>query len=262
MAIMASRTLPRFRHAAFAVWARNMLVLRKMAGSSIVINFGEPLLYLLAFGFGLGQFIGGQMDLPYLTFLASGMLAASAMNTAGFEALYGVFTRMVPQRSYDAMLASPLEVSDILAGELLYCATKSVLHGAGILLVATALGAVSGWQALWVLPILFLVGMTFAGLAMIVTAYATSYAFFSYYTTLVMMPLMLLSGVFYPIAVLPAWLQQLIYLLPLVHAVDLVRPLVAGLPVTNIALHLGVLMAYGIASYVIAVHWIRKRLRV
>ncbi len=254
--------LPRFRHAAFAIWARNMLVWRKMIGSSLVINFGEPLLYLLAFGYGLGMYIGGQMDMPYLTFLASGMLAASAMNTAGFEALFGVFTRMVPQRSYEAMLASPLEVPDIIAGEVLWCATKAVIHGAGILLIAALLGAVADWRALWVLPILFLTGASFAALALIVTAHASSYAFFSYYTTLVMTPLMLLSGVFYPITTLPEILQQILHVLPLVHAVELVRPLMAGQPVTNVALHLGVLLVYGVVGYVIATHWIQKRLRV
>jgi lipooligosaccharide transport system permease protein len=259
---MFAQSLPRFRHAAFAVWARNMLVWRKMIGSSIVINFGEPLLYLVAFGFGLGMFIGGQMEMPYFTFLASGMLAASAMNTAGFEALFGVFTRMVPQKSYDAILASPLEVADIITGEILWCATKAVIHGAGILLVAALFGAVADWRALWVLPILFLTGITFASLALIVTARASSYAFFSYYTTLVMTPLMLLSGVFYPVHALPPIVQGTLYVLPLVHAVDLVRPLVAGQELTNVALHIGVLVAYGVAGYFIAVRWIRKRLRV
>jgi len=253
--------LPRFRHAALAVWARNMLVWRKMIGSSLVINFGEPLLYLVAFGFGLGMYVGEQMNMPYLTFLASGLLAASAMNTAGFEALFGVFTRMVPQKSYDAMLASPLEISDIMAGEILWCATKATIHGAGILAVAALLGAVSGWQALWVLPILFLVGVTFTTPALIVTALASSYAFFSYYTTLVMMPLMLLSGVFFPIATLPELLQSILHWLPLVHAVQLIRPLVAGLPVTDVALHLSVLAAYAVGGYLIAVHLVNRRLR-
>ena len=253
---------PRLRHAAFAIWARNMLVWRKMIGSSIVINLGEPLLYLVAFGYGLGMFIGGQMNMPYLTFLASGTLAASAMNTAGFEALFGVFTRMVPQKSYDAMLASPLEIPDILAGEILWCATKAAIHGAGILLVAAALGAVADWRALWVLPILFLAGLTFAATALVVTARAGSYASFSYYTTLVMTPLMLLSGVFYPISTLPPLLQQIIHWLPLVHAVELVRPLVAGLPLSNITLHLAVLIAYGIVGYLVAVRLVRKRLSV
>ena len=259
---MFAESMPRFHHAAFAVWARNMLVWRKMIGSSIVINFGEPLLYLVAFGFGLGMFIGGQMEMPYFTFLASGMLAASAMNTAGFEALFGVFTRMVPQKSYDAILASPLEVADIITGEILWCATKAVIHGAGILLVAALFGAVADWRALWVLPILFLTGITFASLALIVTARASSYAFFSYYTTLVMTPLMLLSGVFYPVHALPPLIQSVLHVLPLVHAVELVRPLVAGQELTNVALHIGVLVAYGVAGYFIAVHWIRKRLRV
>ena len=259
---MSKTMRPKFRHAAFAIWARNMLVLRKMLGSSVVINFGEPLLYLVGLGFGLGMFIGGQMDMPYLTFLASGILASSAMNTASFEALFGVFTRMVPQKSYDAMLASPLEIADILAGEILYCATKSVIHGIGILVVAALLGAVTGWQSLWVLPILFLVGLTFAALALIMTAVASSYAFFSYYTTLVMMPLMLLSGVFYPITALPPLLQKILYALPLIHAVQLVRPLMAGLPVTDVPLHLAVLVTYGIVGYLIAMRLIRRRLLV
>lgn len=259
---MQNTLRPRFRHAAFAIWARNMLVLRKMMGPSIVINLGEPLLYMVGLGFGLGLYIGGQMDMPYLTFLASGFLAASAMNTATFEALFGVFTRMVPQKSYDAMLASPIEIADILAGEILYCATKSVIHGTGILVVATLLGAVNGWQALWVLPILFLVGLTFASLALIMTAFASSYAYFSYYTTLVMMPLMMLSGVFFPISVLPEVMQNILYGLPLIHAVQLVRPLMAGLPVTDVALHLSVLAAYGVVGYLIGVRLVRKRLSV
>jgi len=259
---MLNSLRPKFRRAAFAIWARNMLVLRKMMGPSIVINLGEPLLYLVGLGFGLGLYIGGQMDMPYLTFLASGFLAASAMNTATFEALFGVFTRMVPQKSYDAMLASPIEITDILAGEVLYCATKSIIHGTGILVVASLLGAVAGWQALWVLPILFLVGLSFASLALIMTAFSSSYAYFSYYTTLVMMPLMMLSGVFFPISVLPEMLQNILYGLPLIHAVQLVRPLMAGLPVTDVALHLSVLVAYGIVGYLIGAHLIRKRLSV
>jgi lipooligosaccharide transport system permease protein len=259
---MLADYLPRFRHAALAVWARNLRVWRSMLASSVLINFGEPFLYLVGLGFGLGLYVGEQMDMPYLTFLASGLLAASAMNTASFEALYSVFTRMVPQKTYDAMLTSPLEIQDILTGEILWCATKAVIHGAGILVVAALLGAVSGWQALWVLPILFLVGLTFTTPALITTALASSYAFFSYYTTLVMMPLMLLSGVFYPITALPETLQSVLYWLPLIHAIQLIRPLIAGLPVTDVALHLAVLAAYGVAGYLVALYLIRRRLRV
>ena len=93
------------------------------------MNFGEPILYLLGLGFGLGGFIGQMEQLPYLAFLASGVIASSAMTTATFEGMYSVFTRMVPQRTYEALLATPLQVDDILAGEMLWCATKSVISG-------------------------------------------------------------------------------------------------------------------------------------
>jgi lipooligosaccharide transport system permease protein len=254
--------LPRFRHGALALWARNLLVWRKMLAPSMLINFGEPFLYLLGLGYGLGLFIGEMMNMPYLTFLASGILASSAMNTASFESMYSVYTRMEPQRTYDAILATPLEVQDILAGEWLWSATKSVVSSAAILVVAALLGAVHGWQALWVLPVLFLTGLTFAGLGLIMTAFARGYDFFNYYMTLVLTPLFILSGVFYPVSSLPVPLQVFVQVLPLTHAVDLVRPLMAGQPLDNVPLHLAVLAAYAIAGYAIAAVYIRRRLLV
>ena len=155
--------LPRARRGALAVWRRNVLVWRKLIAPAIVMNFGEPILYLLGLGYGLGYFIGEMADMPYLTFLASGIIASSAMTTATFEGMYSVFTRMVPQRTYEAILATPLEIDDILAGEMIWCATKSVFSGVAILLVATLLGVVADWEALWVIPTVFLIGLCFAG---------------------------------------------------------------------------------------------------
>jgi lipooligosaccharide transport system permease protein len=235
--------IPRFRHAAFAVWRRNTLVWRKLLGPSLIINFGEPFLYLLGLGYGLGLFIGDMMHMPYLTFLASGILASSAMNIASFEAMFSVYTRMIPQRTYDAILATPVEVRAILT-------------------VAVLLGAVQSWTALWVLPIQFVVGLCFAGPALIMTALARGYDFFNYYVTLLITPMFVLSGVFYPVSSLPPVLQGMVQFLPLTHAVDLIRPLVAGQPVTNVALHLGVLLAYGLAGYLVAVKLVRRRLLV
>lgn len=259
---MLTMLIPRFRTAAFAVWRRNGLVWRKLVVPSMLINFGEPFLYLLGLGYGLGLYIGEMMNMPYLTFLASGVLASSVMNTASFEAMYSVYTRMVPQQTYDAILATPLEVQDILAGELLWSATKSVISGVAILAVAATLGAVHNWDALWVLPVLFVVGLSFSGLGMIMSALAHGYDFFNYYVTLVLTPMFILSGVFYPVTSLPVALQAFVQVLPLTHAVELVRPLVAGLPLTNVALHLGVLAAYGAVGYAVAVVLTRRRLRV
>lgn len=259
---MAPWSPPRLRRGAFAVWRRNLLVWRKLIGPAIVMNFGEPALYLLGLGYGLGFFVGQVDDLPYLAFLASGIVASSAMTTAAFEGMYSVYTRMVPQRTYEALLATPLEVDDILAGEMLWCATKSVFSSAAILAVAALLGVVAGWQALWVLPVVFLAGMCFAGPAMMMSAVSTSYDFFNYFFVLVITPMYLLCGVFYPVETLPRALQGFIQFLPLTHAVALARPLVTGLPLDAVPLHVAVLAAYAAVSYYLAVVLVRKRLLV
>lgn len=224
------------------------------------MNFGEPLLYLLGLGLGLGIFVGDIQGLPYLVFLASGIVASSAMNTASFEALYSVFTRMVPQRTYDAMLSTPLTVDDIVAGEMLWCASKSILSGTAILIVAGLLGAIKSPGALLVLPVLFLIGLCFSGLALVMTSFSKSYDYFSYYFTLFITPMFIFCGVFYPIDTLPDFLEPVARVLPLYHAIALTRPLIAGLPVESAFLHILVLCAYALAGYYIAVIFIRRRL--
>lgn len=254
--------LPRLGPGALAVWRRNVLVWRKLIGPALLMNFGEPALYLLGLGFGLGHFVGDMGGMSYLAFLASGIIASSAMTTASFEGMYSVFTRMVPQRTYEAILATPLEVDDILAGEMLWCASKSLLSGIAILIVAFALDVASGWQALWALPVVFLIGLTFAGPALIMTALSKSYDFFNYYFVLVITPLLLVSGVFYPIDTLPPAMQTVVQLLPLTHAIELVRPLVTGGEVRDVLLHVGVLLGYAVVGYHFAVLLVRRRLLV
>jgi lipooligosaccharide transport system permease protein len=253
---------PRLRPAALAVWRRNVLVWKRLLGPALVSNLGEPALYLLGLGYGLGHFIGEMAEMPYLTFLASGFIASSAMTTATFEGMYSVYTRMVPQKTYDAILSTPMEVDDILAGEMLWCATKSVFSGAAILLVAAMLGVVVSWQALWVLPAVFLVGLCFAGPAILMSAIATGYDFFTYYFVLLITPMFMLCGVFYPVSTLPEGLQGLVQALPLTHAVALVRPLAAGLELSQVLIHIGVLAAYAAVSYYFAVALVRRRLLV
>ena len=257
---MSFWSLPRLRRGAIAVWRRNVLVWRRLIGPAIVMNFGEPALYLLGLGYGLGFFIGEMADMPYLMFLASGIIASSAMTTATFEGMYSVYTRMVPQRTYEAILATPLETDDIVAGEMLWCGTKSLFSGIAILAVAAAIGVVEGWQAVWALPVIFLTGLCFAGPAIMMSAIAGSYDFFNYYFVLALTPMLLVSGVFYPMETLPDVVQSVVQLLPLPHAVALTRPLMAGLPLETPVLHLGVLAAYAVISYYLAVVLVRRRL--
>jgi len=257
---MLDLSLPRLKRRSVNVWRRNVLVWRKLMGPSLMMNFGEPLVYLLGLGYGLGLFIGKMAGVDYLTFLASGIIASSAMTTATFEGMYSVYTRMVPQRTYDAMLATPTEVDDILAGEMLWCATKSLINGIAILAVAAILGAVADMRAVLVLPVVFLIGLCFAGPAMVMTSISKGYDFFAYYFTLVITPMFIVCGVFYPTNVLPEFVQRFVQVLPLTHAVALTRPLIVGQPLTDVALHISVLLAYAVIGYYIAVILTRRRL--
>lgn len=257
---MNALVLPRPRPSAINVWYRNFRVWLKLIGPSLFFNFGEPFIYLLGLGFGLGRFVGEVDGIAYLTFLASGLVASSAMNAASFEGTFSVFTRMTHQKTYDALLATPLQVDDIVAGEMLWCGTKSVLTGIPILAVAGLLGAVPEWSAIMAVPLFFVIGLCFAGPAMVMASLAPSFDFFNYYITLVITPMFIFSGVFYPVSTLPDFAQVLVNILPLSHAIALVRPLVAGLPVDAPLLHLAVLLAYAVVGYLAATVFIRRRL--
>eukprot|EP00119_Amphimedon_queenslandica_P016911 XP_019857330.1 PREDICTED: uncharacterized protein LOC109585635 [Amphimedon queenslandica] len=254
--------LPRLHPVAFAVWRRNALVWKRLFVSSLVLHFGEPLLYLIGIGYGLGRFIDGMEGMEgisYLSFFASGLVASSTMMSSSYEATYSVYTRMVPQKTYDGIIATPVEIDDIVAGEMLWCATKGCMAGASLLIVGVLIGAFAGLKALLCIPILLLIGLAFSGIALAVSATAPSYDYFSYYLTLFITPMFILCGVFYPIASMPAIVQGLVQLLPLTHAVALVRPIVTGQALENPILHIAVLLAFACIGFYIAVVLVRRR---
>jgi lipooligosaccharide transport system permease protein len=243
-----------------AVWQRNVLVWRKLALPSLVGNFGEPLLYLLALGYGLGAFVGTVQGMPYIVFLASGIVCASAMNAATLEGTYSAYVRMSIQQTWEGILVTPLGVRDVVLGELAWTGTKALINAAPILVVAALLGAVHDWRALWVLPMAVMVGLTFGAMALVVTAFARGFDFFLYYATLVVTPMFLLSGVFFPLQGMPAMVRAGAQLLPLTHAIEIVRPLMTGQPVSQVAFHLLVLTAYAAGGFWLAARLFRKRL--
>lgn len=252
--------LPKVRASMLSVWRRDLLVWKKMMIPSTLFNFGEPFIYLLGLGLGLGSFIGEMEGVSYLTFLASGLIASSAMNTATYEGLFSVYTRMVPQQTYEGMLATSLEVDDIVGGEMLWCATKGLFSSTAILLVGIFMGAIDQWQAIFCVPLFFLIGLCFAGPAIVVSSLAPSYDYFNYYITLLLTPMFIFCGVFYPVRTLPDFIQPFIQLLPLSHAIALVRPLASGQTLSNPLLHIGVLAAFAGVGYYIAVVLVRRRL--
>ncbi|MBU2760626.1 ABC transporter permease [Acidithiobacillus sulfurivorans] len=245
---------------ALAVVQRNFGVWRKLLLPSMLGNFGDPLLYLLALGYGLGHFVGHMDGMPYITFIASGIVASSVMNTASFEGLYSAFTRMSAQHTYAAMLATPLRVSDILAGEVLWAAIKGLISAVAIIIVASFFGAIQGPWVWLSIPVILLSGLSFGSLALVMTAMARSYDFFMYYFTLAVTPMFLFCGVFYPLHSLPAFAQDIAQVLPLTHAVALLRPLLTGQLPQQVPYHLGVLLLYTVIPYLIAWRLLVRRL--
>ncbi|HCE07343.1 MAG TPA: nodulation protein NodJ [Oxalobacteraceae bacterium] len=251
---------PEFSMRFLPIWRRNFLVWKKLAVASVLGNIADPLITLVAFGYGLGSLLKSIDGIPYIYYLASGSICMSIMMAASFETLYSAFSRMHVQRTWDALLNAPLTLDDVIVAEMLWAATKSLISGIAILAVMFALGIGLHPHTLAVLPLLFVIGMTFASLGLVVNALAKGYDFFTYYFTLVLTPMIFLSGVYYPTAQLPGWLQAISRLLPLSAAVHLVRPLILGAwPVTPMR-DFVILIVYCVGGFYLATIMTRRRL--
>ena len=251
---------PAFSLRFIPVWRRNLLVWRKLAIASILSNIADPLLYMLALGYGIGALVGEVGGMSYIAFIGTGMVCQSTMFTASFEGMYSAFSRMHMQRTWDAIINAPIQLDDVVMAEWLWAATKSVMSTTAILLVIMLLGYGHTWLALWILPLGFLIGLTFGAAGLVMTALAPNYDFFSYFFTLVLTPMILLSGVFFPVEQMPAWLAGIAGFLPLKHAIDIARPLMLGRIPDNIILHVGVLLFYAALAYYFALALTRRRL--
>jgi lipooligosaccharide transport system permease protein len=250
------RISARFVH----VWRRNLLVWRKLAIPSMLGNLGDPMLYMLGLGYGLGGLLPQVNGTPYITFLAAGTVCYSTMNSATFEVLYSGFSRMHVQRTWEAILNAPLSLDDIVLAETMWAASKSFLSGLAILVIIWGLGLSHSPLTLCIIPLTILIGLTFGSLGLVMTTLAPNYDFFIYYFTLVITPMVLLCGVFFPVSQLPPLLQSVSAVLPLSHAIDLARPLVNDRIPQSALLHVSVLAAYALAGFYVALVLARRRL--
>ncbi|AKJ31568.1 ABC transporter permease [Caldimonas brevitalea] len=250
---------PRLSPRIWPVVKRNLLVWQKLAVPSLIGNIAEPLIILVAFGYGLGSLVGEVQGLPYILFLASGSICMSAMNAASFEALYSAFSRMHVQKTWDGIMNAPVALDDIVLAEMLWAALKALFSAIAIALVLAVLGISREPTLLLALPVLFLVGITFSSIALVFNALAKGYDFFTYYFTLVLTPMTFMSGIYFPLDQLPGWLQLLSRALPLSAAVELVRPLVIGHWPPDVLRPLAVLLAYAVVGYYVALVLTRRR---
>ncbi|MES2786269.1 MAG: ABC transporter permease [Pseudomonadota bacterium] len=247
------------------VFLRNLLVWKKLAIPSLVGNIAEPLMWLVAFGYGMGALVGTVKvegtAVPYILFLASGSICMSAMNAASFEALYSAFSRMHVQKTWDGIMNAPISLDSVVMAEMLWAAFKSLFTVTAILIVMLALNISHSPKLLAAWPVLGAVGITFACIALIFNALAKGYDFFTYYFTLFLTPMMFLSGIFFPRDQLPEAVRIISDWLPLTNAVELVRPMFMDQWPAHPVRHALVLLVYTVSAFWIALALTRKRFR-
>ncbi|AKG53051.1 ABC-type multi-drug transport system permease component [Dehalogenimonas sp. WBC-2] len=218
--------LPSFR--AVHMWQRNRDVFLRLWWSLAPAFMIEPVLLLLAVGLGFGSYMGVIEGQDYINYIVPGILASYAMTTATFECTYGAYFRMEHRRTYDAIMATPLSIEDIVGGEVLWGATRSLITASIIMVVAFFFGLLDSWWAVLIPAVAFLVGLLFSCLATIFVSVASSVYSFNYYFTLFIAPMTFFSGAFFPLDNLPAMVGNISPFLPLTPAVNLMRALVTG----------------------------------
>jgi lipooligosaccharide transport system permease protein len=210
------------------VWQRHWTVYTQLYKTSFALNFAEPALYLVAMGLGLGAFVKEIHGQPYIKFIAPGIIASSSMFAAVYECTYGTYIRMTFQKTFDAILATPVNLDDLVAGELIWGATKSVIFGITITIVIALFGLVDSPLIVLAIPLIFLCGLIFAEISVIFAAIVPGIDSFSYFYTLFMTPLFLFSGIFFPLDAMPRVVTDIAVLTPLYHLVNICRAFSAG----------------------------------
>jgi lipooligosaccharide transport system permease protein len=222
-------TLPRLSYRVGKVWQRNFDVFTKTVTVNFLPSLLEPILYLLAFGFGLGGFIPSIQGQSYINFIAPALVAIAIMNGAFFECTFGSFVRMYYQKTFDAIVATPVSVEEVVAGELLWGATRATINATIVLAVIAVFGLISSPLFLLVVPLAFFGGLMFASIAMCFTAAAPNIDFFNFPSFLFLTPMFFLSGTFFPLTRLPTAAQGVaMAVLPLTHIVNVARSVVSG----------------------------------
>jgi lipooligosaccharide transport system permease protein len=249
---------------AYRVWRRNLTVSRRTMAISFLPPLLEPVFYLLAFGLGLGALVGevgsSGGKVPYVLFIAPALLAIQAANNSFFENTYASFVRMHYQRTFDAMLATPLTLDDVITGEIAWGATRAAMATGLMMAVITPFGLVPSPWVLLGIPLAFLGGLAFGSLGMIFTAILPTIETFNIPVFLLVTPMFLFSGTFFPLEQLPAWARLVADLLPLTHLVVLFRGAAAGTPLPGTLVAIVYLVAFTAVTYPAAVLLMRKRL--
>jgi lipooligosaccharide transport system permease protein len=246
------------------VWVfwRNLVSYKRFVLTTFLASLIQPLFYLITFGIGMGAYVGHFGGKPYLYFLVPGVLTTSVMMSATFECLYGTFVKIVHEKLYDSLIATPVSAEDAVAGDIAWGAFRGLVSGGLMMAVAISMGIlpVSLLSVLLLVLLMVFVGVLFGSLAMIVTAFAPNFDFFNYYSELVITPMLFFSGVFFPLDKFPGWMKTLAQFMPLTHAVAIARAIFNGSYDRGLIFNFLVILLLEIAAFLAGVRLMKRRL--
>lgn len=239
---------------------RGWLAFKSSNWIPVVTGFVEPVLFLLAFGYGMGNLVGdvstGSTTIDYTLFIAPGLLANSAMNGAIYDSTWNVFWKLNESKLYKTMLSTPLGPMDIALGEICWALIRGLVYSLGFLTVVTILGITPSFWALIAIPAASLVAFGFASFGMAITSYFKTYQQMGF-INIILLPMTLFSGSLYPISVYPDWLEKVIMALPLWHGIEMVRTFWFGNITADVLVHI----AYFVVMIMIGLFVTSRRLR-
>jgi lipooligosaccharide transport system permease protein len=242
------------------VMSREVANFRTFWKSTTFSSVLEPVVYLLAFGLGLGATVVNRVDgLEYVEFVGTGMVATAVIFSSVFPAMFGTFVKERFQRTYDAILAAPVDVEELVTAEMLWISLRAGVYGCFPLFVSMIFGLDPAPGMLLVPIFCFITALGFSGFGVAVAASVAKIDQFNYVTTLFVTPLFLVAGTFFPIDELPLGIRIASQLNPLHHLVELVRGACFGFEATDL-LRVAFLVGFAIALWRIAVNRMEKRL--
>ncbi|HLM85569.1 MAG TPA: ABC transporter permease [Solirubrobacteraceae bacterium] len=242
------------------VMSRDVAIFGRYWKATTFSSIVQPTIYLLAFGLGLGALLHKVGHLTYVQYVATGVVATAVLFSSAFPGMFNTFIRWQFQRTYDAMLAAPVDVEELITAEILWISLRAGVYGLAPLLVGLAFGLEPELGMLLVVPIGFVTGFGFAAFGVTVAAVAKTIDNFNYITSAVLTPLFLVAGTFFPISNLPAGVRAVAQVNPLYHCVQLVRDASLGSLGTPDLVHAGVLLAFALLMWRLAIQQLGRRL--
>ena len=248
-------------HRSFLVLARHRDVFLKMWKTSLIPPFLDPFFYLVAMGYGLGSLVVKVQGMSYAEFIAPGLIASVIMSAPFFENAVGSYVRLYYQKTFDAMVSTPVSIEDVATGELLYGASRALIQGVSILIVVLLFGLVKSWFVVFIPFLCIFAGFVNGSIALSYMTFIPNINYVDYLFNIVMTPMFLFAGTFFPVSQLPLWVQKIAFFMPLYHIVNITRALCSGENLRIIPVSLLWLVVCGAIFYIFSLYRMNCRMR-